>query len=112
MSQNCGSFYWFFSSGSFFFLPTPAEKRAFSQLHAVISAEDMDFTADERDRYRTLQHMDITVDGRDHLKTSLLQILKILAYCRLSQLNANAKRLQFFYSSVVSCRCNSCCSVN
>ena len=39
MSQNCGSFYWFISSGSFFFLLTQAEKRAFSQLKALISAE-------------------------------------------------------------------------
>ena len=56
----------------------------------------MDFTADGRDRYRTLQHMDITADGRDRLKTSLLQIVKIFASRRLSQLDANAERLQFF----------------
>ena len=37
MSQNSGSFYCFFLSGSFFLL-TQAEKRAFSQLKAVISA--------------------------------------------------------------------------
>ena len=57
----------------------------------------MDFTADGRDRYRTLQHMDFTADGRDHLKTSLLQILQILLTFRiLSQLDANAERLQLF----------------
>ena len=53
-------------------------------------------TADGRDRYRTLQHVDIATDGRDRLKTSLLQILKILASRRLSQLDASAVRLQFF----------------
>ena len=56
----------------------------------------IDFTTDGRDRHRTLQHMDFTVDGRDRLKTSLLRILKILVFCRLSQLDANAARLQFF----------------
>ena len=29
----------------------------------------MDITADGRDRYRTLQHMNITADGRDHYRT-------------------------------------------
>ena len=37
MSQNCGSFYLLISSGSFFLL-TQAEKKAFSQLKALISA--------------------------------------------------------------------------
>ena len=37
MSQTNGLFYWFVSSGSFFLL-TQAEKRAFNQLKAVISA--------------------------------------------------------------------------
>ena len=59
--------------------------------------QHMDITSDGRDRYRILQHMDVSADGRDHLKTSLLQILKILASLRLSQLDAaNAVRLQFF----------------
>ena len=40
--------------------------------------------------------MDITADGRDRLKTALLQILKILASRKLSQLDTNAERLQFF----------------
>ena len=56
----------------------------------------MDFTADGRDRNKTLQHMDFTAYGRDRLKTSLLQILKILVFCRLSQPGANAARLQYF----------------
>ena len=37
MSQNSGSFYCFFSSGSFFLL-TQGEKSTFSQLKAFISA--------------------------------------------------------------------------
>ena len=40
--------------------------------------------------------MDFTADGRDRLKTLLLQILKILASRRLLELDANAERLQFF----------------
>ena len=64
--------------------------------------QHMDITADGRDRHRTLQHMDITADGRDRLKTSLLQILKIFASRRLSQLDANAERLQFFSSLPLS----------
>ena len=60
----------------------------------------MDFTADGRDRYRTLQHMNFIADGYDHLKTSLLQILKILVFCRLSQLDANIARLQLFWVQV------------
>ena len=40
--------------------------------------------------------MDLTADGRDRLKTSLLQILKILVSRRLSQSDANAERLQVF----------------
>ena len=55
----------------------------------------MDFTADGRDRYRTLQHMDFTADGRDRYRTSLLQILEIFASSILSQLDANAERVQF-----------------
>ena len=39
MYQNYGSFYWLISSGSFFFLLTQAEKRAFSKLKFRISAE-------------------------------------------------------------------------
>ena len=58
--------------------------------------QHMDITADGRDRYRILQLKDITADGRGRLKTSLVQILKILASRRLSQLDANAERLQFF----------------
>ena len=63
----------------------------------------MDFTADGRDRYRTLQHMNFTADGRDRLKTSLLQILNIFASRRLSQLDANAERNQFYSSLPLSC---------
>ena len=63
----------------------------------------MNITADGRDRYRTLQYMDFTADGRDRLNTSLLQILKILASCSLSQLDANAARLQFFCTLPLSC---------
>ena len=48
------------------------------------------------ERYRTLQHMDFTADGRDRYRTLLLQILKTLVSCRLSQLDANAARLQSF----------------
>ena len=43
----------------------------------------MDITADGRDRHRTLQQMDFTADERGRLKTSLLQIIKILASRRL-----------------------------
>ena len=39
MSQNCGSFYWFITSSSFFFLLTQVEKRALSLIKAVISAK-------------------------------------------------------------------------
>ena len=49
-----------------------------------------------RDRYRTSQHKDFATDERKRLKASLLQILKILVFRRLSQLDANAERLQFF----------------
>ena len=37
----------------------------------------MDFTADGRDRCRTLQHMAFTADGRDHYRT--LQHMDITA---------------------------------
>ena len=60
------------------------------------TSQHMDFTADGRDRYRILQHMNFTADGRDCLKISLLQMLKLLVFCRLSQLDANAARLQVF----------------
>ena len=40
--------------------------------------------------------MNFTADGHDCLKTSPLQILKIFASHRLSQLDANTERLQFF----------------
>ena len=56
----------------------------------------MDFTTNKCDCYRTSQPIDSTVDEHYCYKTSLLQILKILASCRLSQLDANAERLHFF----------------
>ena len=52
----------------------------------------LDFTDDGRDRYTTLQHMYFPANGRDCLKTSLLQILKILASRRSSQFDANVAR--------------------
>ena len=46
--------------------------------------------------------MNFTADGRDRLKASLLQILKILVSCRLSQLDANPAKLQFFCTLLLS----------
>ena len=53
-------------------------------------------TADGRYRYKIVQSIDFIVDECYRYKTSLLQILTILPSRRLSQLDANAKRLHFF----------------
>ena len=55
--------------------------------------QHMDFTADGRDCYGTLQHMDITADGRDRLKTSLLQILSLL---QIITIGCNRKKIAIF----------------
>ena len=72
--------------------------------------QHIDFTADGRDRYRALQRMDFTADGRDRSKTSLLQILKDISLLQIITIGCKRRKIAIFlYTSVVSCRCNSCC---
>ena len=88
------------------------------------TSQHMNFTDDGRDRYRTLQHMDFIADGRyrhrtlqlmdftadihDSLKTSLLQI--DISLLQIITIGCKRRKIAIFlYTSVVSCRCYSCC---